>query len=55
MAEQRTVDAAAPQSERRGKQNSRLHEIVEILRRNDIIHGVTPQKLTLMLEELGVK
>ena len=53
MAEQRTVDAAAPQSERRGKQNSRLHEIVEILRRNDIIHGVTPQKLTLMLEELG--
>lgn len=53
MAEQRTVDAAAPQSERREKQNSRLHEIVEILRRNDIIHGVTPQKLTLMLEELG--
>ena len=53
MAEQRKVDAAAPQSERREKQKSRLHEIVEILRRNDIIHGVTPQKLTVMLEELG--
>ena len=53
MAEQRTVDAAAPQSERRGKEKSRLHEIVDILRRNDIIHGVTPQKLPVMLEELG--
>lgn len=53
MAEQRKGDAAAPQPERREKQSSRLHEIVDILRRNDIIHGVTPQKLPVMLEELG--
>lgn len=53
MAEQRKADAAAPQPAPREKQKSRLHEIVEILRRNDIIHGVTPQKLTVMLEELG--
>jgi ubiquinone biosynthesis protein len=44
---------AAPPPKSRDKQSSRLHEIVEILRRNDIIHGVTPQKLPKMLEELG--
>lgn len=35
------------------KKSSRLHEIVDILRRSDMIHGVTPQKLRIMLEELG--
>ena len=53
MIEQRNGEAATPQPQRRQKQSSRLHEIVEILRRNDIIHGLTPQKLRLMLEELG--
>ena len=53
MAEQRKGEAAAPQPQGRRKQSSRLHEIVEILRRNDIIHGLTPRKLRLMLEELG--
>lgn len=53
MAEQRNGEAATPQPQRRQKQSSRLHEIVEILRRNDIIHGLTPQKLRRMLEELG--
>ncbi len=53
MTQQRKTDAAPPPSGRRKKQSSRLHEIVEILRRNDIIHGMTPQKLRVMLEELG--
>ena len=52
--QQNTADQAGrPESARNGKQPSRLLEIVEILRRNDIIHGVTPQKLRVMLEELG--
>lgn len=53
MAEQRKTGAEESAPARRGKNSSRLYEIVEILRRNDIIHGVTPQKLPVLLEELG--
>ena len=53
MAEQRKGETPEPQLRRAKKNGSRLHEIVEILRRNDIIHGLTPQKLRVMLEELG--
>ena len=53
MTEKRNRGAAAPPPEPREKQVSRLHEIVGILRRNEIMHGVTPQKLRVMLEELG--
>ncbi|MGN1387666.1 MAG: ABC1 kinase family protein [Bacillus sp. (in: firmicutes)] len=31
----------------------RLREIVEVMRRHSIIHGVTPEKLRLILEDLG--
>ena len=54
MNEQRKTDAVPPQPEHREKkQASRLQEIVGILRRNEIIHGITPKKLVVMLEELG--
>ena len=53
MTQQEKTGQGAPGADAPKKQTSRLHEIVEILRRNDIIHGVTPQKLTVMLEELG--
>ena len=52
MAELRK-SAAEKGIARSGKKRSRLHEIVDILRRSDMIHGVTPQKLRIMLEELG--
>ena len=52
MAELRK-SAAEKGIARSGKKSSRLHEIVDILRRSDMIHGVTPQKLRIMLEELG--
>ncbi len=32
---------------------ARLHEIVEVVRKYDILHGVTPEKLCAMIEELG--
>lgn len=35
------------------KQESRLSEMLEVLKRNDIAHGVTPEKLRTILEELG--
>lgn len=35
------------------KQESRLSEMLEVLKRNDIAHGVTPEKLRAILEELG--
>ena len=37
----------------KGEGSSRLKEITEILRRNKILRGVTPQKLRVVLEELG--
>lgn len=37
----------------KGENSSRLKEITEILRRNKILRGVTPQKLRVVLEELG--
>src|SRR4051794_21134506 len=33
--------------------SERLKEILAVLRRHSIIHGVTPEKLRLILEELG--
>ena len=35
------------------KQESRLSEMLAVLRKNDIAHGITPQKLRTILEELG--
>lgn len=35
------------------KQESRLSEMLAVLRKNDITHGITPQKLRTILEELG--
>ncbi len=32
---------------------ARLHEIVEVVRKYDILHGVTPEKLCAMIEDLG--
>lgn len=31
----------------------RLREILEVLRRRDVLHGVSPQKLKMILEDLG--
>ena len=35
------------------KQESRLREMLAVLRKNDIAHGITPQKLRTILEGLG--
>ena len=35
------------------QQHSRLAEIVDVLRRNEIVRGLTPEKLCTILEELG--
>lgn len=35
------------------KQESRLSEMLAVLRRNEITHGITPKKLRTILEELG--
>ena len=32
---------------------TRLREMVEVLRERDIVHGITPEKLRLILEDLG--
>ena len=32
---------------------TRLREMVEVLRARDIVHGITPEKLRLILEDLG--
>ena len=32
---------------------TRLREMVEVLRAHDIVHGITPEKLRLILEDLG--
>ena len=32
---------------------ARLREMVEVLRERDIVHGITPEKLRLILEDLG--
>ena len=32
---------------------ARLREMVEVLRARDIVHGITPEKLRLILEDLG--
>lgn len=37
----------------RNKSRSRLRELISVLRRRDIIHGLTPQKLRLILEDMG--
>lgn len=39
--------------EQRGEQRKRLNEIVEVLRRNEIVRGMTPDKLCAVMEELG--
>lgn len=39
--------------EQRGEQRKRLNEIVEVLRRNEIVRGMTPEKLCAVMEELG--
>ncbi|HEX9063008.1 MAG TPA: AarF/UbiB family protein, partial [Clostridia bacterium] len=35
------------------KKAKRIREIIRILKKNDIIHGITPEKLKSILEELG--
>jgi len=35
------------------KKASRLREIIHVLKKNDIIHGTTPEKLRKILEDLG--
>lgn len=35
------------------RQESRLSEMLAVLKRNDITHGITPEKLRTILEELG--
>lgn len=35
------------------KKNSRIHEILAILKENDATHGMTPRKLCRILEQLG--
>lgn len=35
------------------KKNTRVSEIIEVLKRSDIVHGLNPQKLKSILEELG--
>ena len=35
------------------KTNSRIHEMLAVLKENDIAHGLTPQKLCRILEQLG--
>ena len=37
----------------RNKSHSRLRELIFVMRRRDIIHGLTPQKLRLILEDMG--
>ena len=32
---------------------ARLREMVEVLRERDIVHGITPEKLRLILEDFG--
>ena len=39
--------------EQRGEQRKRLNEIVEVLRRNEITKGISPEKLCAIIEELG--
>lgn len=58
--EQKPEAAGQPQGmtsaarERSIAQNrARLHEIVEVVRKYDILHGVTPEKLCAMIEDLG--
>jgi ubiquinone biosynthesis protein len=45
--------APAPDRKAASKKTSRLIEIILVLRKNDIIHGITPVKLKKILEELG--
>ena len=40
-------------SEEGRKQKSRLKEITEVLHRNKITRGVSPEKLRVIIEELG--
>jgi len=35
------------------KQASRLRELLDVLRRRDILHGVTPVKVRQILEDMG--
>ena len=38
---------------RREKSGKRLGEIIQVLRRNEIVHGLNPERLARILEELG--
>lgn len=40
-------------SDKKAEYRQRLREITEVLRRHGITRGVTPEKLRLILEELG--
>jgi ubiquinone biosynthesis protein len=51
MTERYSTRTATPDSEI--KKISRLKEIIAVLKANDIIHGTTPIKLRIILEELG--
>ena len=39
--------------ENRSENRQRLMEIVEVVRRHEIIKGLTPEKLCAIIEELG--
>ena len=40
-------------NESRGENRQRLLEIMEVMRRHEIVKGITPEKLCAIIEELG--
>ena len=40
-------------NENRGENRQRLLEIMEVMRRHEIVKGITPEKLCAIIEELG--
>lgn len=36
-----------------GKEKSRLRVFMSVLRKRDVVHGLTPEKLRLVLEDMG--
>ena len=37
----------------KGTNNSRFREIISVLRKHNITHGISPKKLRLIMEDLG--
>ena len=53
MADRDSKETKLKREQEKQENQERFREIREVLRRNKITRGVTPEKLRLILEELG--